>query len=117
MTQIDVMEKTLQAQRPRLNFSTAVTLVSVRIDQLGYFADPENCRKYWHCGEGKHTHYTCPLGNLYDETTKICKADIYVNCGDRLICDDCDEDCQSQVLSFMKYKIRKVDFSSCFTFQ
>ena len=30
MTQIDVMEKTLQAQRPRLNFSTAVTLVSVR---------------------------------------------------------------------------------------
>jgi len=30
MTQIDVMEKTLQAQKPRLNFSTAVTLVSVR---------------------------------------------------------------------------------------
>ena len=30
MTQIDVMEKTLQAQRPQLNFLTAVTLVSVR---------------------------------------------------------------------------------------
>jgi len=30
MTQIDAMEKTLQAQRPQLNFLTAVTLVSVR---------------------------------------------------------------------------------------
>ena len=30
MTQIDVMEKTLQAQKPQLIFSTAVTLVSVR---------------------------------------------------------------------------------------
>jgi len=65
----------------------------------GYYADPFNCRKYWHCEEDYSpaaTHTTCDGSLLYDDINVACDFPEYVNCGDRPVCGDCDEDCGPQ---------------------
>jgi len=60
----------------------------------GYFADPFNCRKYWHCvPHGTSTHHICPDNQLFDLVYKGCNFPEQTDCGDRPICGDCDEDC------------------------
>jgi len=61
----------------------------------GWYADPYNCRKYTHCLGGKGEHLTC-RDNLLFEPNKIwCDYPANVDCGDRPICDDCDENCET----------------------
>jgi hypothetical protein len=61
---------------------------------VGYWPDPFNCRKYWHClKHGLSTHHICPAGELYDLVYDGCNWENLVDCGERPICGDCDEDC------------------------
>jgi len=65
---------------------------------LGWYADPYNCRKYYHCeqnyGTTKH-HYLCgTAGTVYNQVTVACDWDDRVDCGSRPICDDCDLNCR-----------------------
>ena len=59
----------------------------------GYFPDPYNCRKYWHCYDDEPEHITCADGLVFDEVNIWCDEPDRVNCGDRPICDDCDLNC------------------------
>ena len=63
----------------------------------GWYADPHNCRKYWHCEEDygtPATHFLCDDNLLYDEANIACDYPDYVKCGTRPVCGDCDEaDC------------------------
>jgi len=64
----------------------------------GYFPDPKNCIKYFHCFEGSvEAHLTCPVANgkqeCYDEVNTWCDWPARVNCGSRPICDKHDENC------------------------
>ena len=106
----------------------------------GYFADPNNCIKYYHCFEGNvEEHITCPNGKLrfctfynlvyiifylnielnfyfilnsiiavngkqecFDEVNIWCDWPERVNCGNRPICDENDENC-NEVKSFYLY--------------
>lgn len=61
----------------------------------GYYADPFNCRKYWHCFAGEGAHLTCEGNLLYDPVNVWCNYPEQVECGDRPICGPCDEDCQT----------------------
>jgi len=64
----------------------------------GYFADPKNCIKYYHCfNNAVEEHITCPnndgVQQLYDPTHTWCNFPEKVDCGDRPICDENDENC------------------------
>lgn len=63
----------------------------------GYFADPKNCIKYYHCTKGVGEHITCPLANgkqeCYDKKETWCDWPERVNCCNRPICDKNDEKC------------------------
>merc|ERR1711872_594772 len=67
----------------------------------GWYADPFNCRKYWHCLEGNGVHYMCEDDLQYDPVNIWCNYpdNIWcnypdkVNCGGRPICDLCDQNC------------------------
>jgi len=60
----------------------------------GYHADPYNCRKYWHCYAGRSKHILCEGDLLYDEANVWCDYPDNVPCGDRPICDECDDNCE-----------------------
>ena len=64
----------------------------------GWYADPYNCRKYWHCEAGKGQHFMCQLNYLFDSTNVWCDFPDRVKCGDRPICDECDNNCHPQFL-------------------
>ena len=64
----------------------------------GYYPDPYNCRKYWHCYAGSGDHMTCKDNLLYDPVNTWCNYPDSVQCGDRPICGPCDEDCQTTTL-------------------
>jgi len=68
----------------------------------GYYPDEYNCRKYWHCAGGHGQHMMCakdqnqgngPEDLQYNVEGVMCDWDLRVDCGDRLVCDDCDENC------------------------
>merc|ERR1712179_180565 len=64
----------------------------------GYYADPANCIKYYHCFDGRvQEHLTCPkeqgVQECYDPEHVWCNFPDKVNCGDRPICDEKDENC------------------------
>jgi len=61
----------------------------------GWYADPYNCKKYWHCLEGNGVHYMCEEGLLYDPVHIWCDYPSSVDCGERPICNACDEDCEA----------------------
>jgi len=65
----------------------------------GYFADPNNCMKYYHCYDGvPEEHLNCGLDEagkqeLWDIGHNWCDHPERVDCGDRPICDKNDENC------------------------
>ena len=59
----------------------------------GYFPDPYNCRKYWHCEHGAGQHYMCKDNLLYDPDNRWCDFAVRVDCGERPVCDACDGNC------------------------
>jgi len=59
----------------------------------GLHSDPYNCRKYWNCDGNQGTHYTCDDDQLYDAKNHWCDFPENVDCHQRPICDDCDENC------------------------
>merc|ERR1712002_729327 len=59
----------------------------------GWYADPWNCRKYWQCSGGKGIHHMCKDDQQYNPKQNWCDYDENVTCGDRPVCDECDEDC------------------------
>jgi len=63
----------------------------------GWYADPYNCRKYWHCEsdyDTPATHFLCDDNLLYDDVHIACDFPSNVRCGNRPVCGDCDEaDC------------------------
>ena len=44
-------------------------------EEAGYFPDPKNCIKYYHCWDGlPQEHITCPIGNyvsLFQQTLSL----------------------------------------------
>jgi len=60
----------------------------------GWYADPYNCRKYWHCEHGQGKHYMCKDELLYDPIHIWCNYPDKVSCGARPICDECDQNCR-----------------------
>ena len=71
----------------------------------GWFADPFNCRRYWRCHMGAHgverDHLICedaPDGQpmMWDLQFDGCNFAEYTDCGERPVCDECNEDCQGE---------------------
>ena len=67
----------------------------------GYFPDPYNCRKYWHCYKGEGEHHICPndpatgTPEVYDLVWGGCNFQEYTECGERPVCDECDNNCEA----------------------
>ncbi|TRY73017.1 hypothetical protein TCAL_13049 [Tigriopus californicus] len=65
----------------------------------GYFPDPLNCIKYYHCMGGFPNHITCPVSSItgqqeyYDAQAIACDYPERVQCGSRPICDANDDNC------------------------
>merc|ERR1712200_70586 len=59
----------------------------------GWHSDPYNCRKYWFCDGNEGTQFTCDGEQLWDAEKHWCDLPQNVNCHQRPICDDCDENC------------------------
>jgi len=59
----------------------------------GFYGDPYNCRKYWHCFGTVGEHLMCGPGLYYEVDDVACDYPENVDCGDRPVCDDCDENC------------------------
>jgi len=49
----------------------------------GLFADPDNCKMFYDCANGRPFHEACPSGTLFDDHLLICNFEDQVNCGDR----------------------------------
>merc|ERR1711890_208268 len=66
----------------------------------GIHPDPWNCRKYWECVGPVGTHHPCPddpktgKPEVFDLVYYGCNYQEYTSCGDRPICDLCDENCE-----------------------
>ena len=57
-------------------------------NDYGWYADPENCIRYFHCSLGVSQEYLCPVNDYgdqycFDETSLICDDCFTVDCGDR----------------------------------
>jgi len=67
----------------------------------GYYSDPYNCRKYWSCSAHKAAIHWCPddpatgLPEVFDLKYMGCNYQAYTDCGDRPICDNCDDNCHT----------------------
>ena len=73
----------------------------------GTHPDPFNCRKYWNCdAAGTGYHFFCPGGQvpgwhhsqltvtqLFSMAYLGCDWEDRVDCGQRPVCDNCDENC------------------------
>ena len=59
----------------------------------GWYPDEYNCRKYWHCSGGHGQHMMCRDDLQYNPDNIQCDFDDRVDCGDRQVCDNCDENC------------------------
>jgi len=62
----------------------------------GWYPDQYNCQKYWHCNADQAEHLICPDGQLYNYQKVWCDYAANVQCGNRPICDVCDEHCHPQ---------------------
>ena len=49
----------------------------------GWWADPHNCRKFWHCYEGVAHHLACEDDMMFDLTYSGCNFERQTDCGDR----------------------------------
>ena len=66
--------------------------------ESGYFSDPKNCMKYYHCYENIPERMNCKMENgqqlLWDPYNTWCDWPDRVNCGNRPVCDKNDENCK-----------------------
>jgi len=62
----------------------------------GWYPDVHNCRKYWSCTDHEASPHLCAENYLYDIENNWCDYPEFVSCGDRPICDNCDEHCEVQ---------------------
>jgi len=69
----------------------------------GLHPDPFNCRKYWRCYRGMEAgeHHMCPddpatgRPEVFDLVYDGCNYQELTDCGERPICDECDENCEA----------------------
>ena len=70
------------------------------ISAAGYYPDPDNCRKYWHCKKGGGSeHVLCPdapdgTPEMYSLIYNGCDFRENVKCDGRPICDECNNNCE-----------------------
>merc|ERR1711970_153305 len=71
----------------------------------GFFPDENNCRAYWHCANANKEpeHIICPDDNqgnpeMFDLVFNGCNYASQTNCGNRPICDECNENCDSNAV-------------------
>jgi len=68
----------------------------------GWFPDEFNCRAFWHClsAEAEPEHLFCPhagddpKATMYDIAFNGCNFPGNTNCGNRPICDRCNDNCE-----------------------
>jgi hypothetical protein len=53
-------------------------------------------RKYWHCLNQKGQHLMCEGDLQYKAEKEWCDFPDNVQCGDRPLCDECDQDCVTE---------------------
>jgi len=62
----------------------------------GFFADDKNCAKYWQCSNNVAIHHTCDTKGgiqlLYRPSNIQCDYPERVDCGNRPICEDVEND-------------------------
>merc|ERR1712038_468806 len=62
----------------------------------GWWPDPYNCRKFWHCERGVGHHMACEDDMLFDLRYTGCNFASQTDCGERPICGPCDKECVTQ---------------------
>ncbi len=58
----------------------------------GFYENPDNCRKYYECEFEQTFIEICPGDELYAGDA-VCDIPERVDCGDRPVCDDNNENC------------------------
>ena len=86
---IDLMS-CLSASRSKFAFLVFICLFSLNVafecnDEIGIFADPEDCRSYYFCDFVGFEHIQCDPGLLFDAEFLVCNYEEAVDCGDRPI--------------------------------
>merc|ERR1712004_742417 len=80
--------------------------------QQDYLYD-KNCRKYIQCTGGLPDLHTCNPGLLYRPSNVQCDYPDRVDCGDRPVCDDNDENCEDHHLTTTTPKPSPCDDIEC----
>ncbi len=67
----------------------------------GFFEDPDNCIRYFRCSGGVANEVTCHAATdgsteVYDTLLHSCRPEEEVDCGERPVCDEFDENCQGE---------------------
>jgi len=77
-------------------------------ENWGYYEDPENCMKYYNCENGVAHSVNCRSENgvqlLYDHPHNYCDWPERVDCGNRPICDENNQNCDKEDATTSKYK-------------
>ncbi|XP_014675007.1 PREDICTED: peritrophin-1-like [Priapulus caudatus] len=55
---------------------------------IGYFADPQDCGKFYHCVRDRPHHMTCAAGTEFDVTLKVCNWPELAGCVPRQASDE-----------------------------
>merc|ERR1712018_1019225 len=79
----------------------------------GFYAYDKNCRKYIQCSGGLPDLHTCNPGLLYRPSNVQCDYPDRVDCGDRPVCDDNDENCEDHHLTTTTPKPSPCDDIEC----
>ncbi|KAJ6223244.1 hypothetical protein RDWZM_001789 [Blomia tropicalis] len=68
----------------------------------GYFADREDCRKFYACDDGRAFAMSCPLGLAYDELTGTCNwPDMVEGCrGEEMLRFTCPDPYENDILDY-----------------
>lgn len=74
-------------------------------DGVDFFPYPENCRKFYECDNGNLYKMTCANDWLYDINNKYCDYPERVDCGDRPLCDNDDNNCHDRKMNIGIYCI------------
>jgi len=59
----------------------------------GWYPNIYNCRRFFVCENGQSDSFACPEDYLWDSDNHWCDFPDRVNCGQRPICDACDDNC------------------------
>jgi len=76
--------------------------IDCSVSGAGYFPDPHNCRRYWHCRTDEDEapeHALCPddpatgVPEVFDLLYSGCNYQDLTECGERPVCDPCGANC------------------------